>query len=134
MLEYMCTKPCAGPIISHRNKCVTVFWFYPSSGTENYQFMRLKYLKWDKHIAVSVLGGPHIRYFWLDSAGVHKMSWTIYEYNWHECLKRHQQWFSSFSSLHVYINISFPNSNLPYQPICDQMFPDTYLYYIFTYI
>ena len=37
----MCTKPCSGPIISRRNKCMTGFRFYPTSETEHYQFMRL---------------------------------------------------------------------------------------------
>ena len=35
----MCTKPCPGPIIRRINKWMTVFRFYPTSETENYQFI-----------------------------------------------------------------------------------------------
>ena len=37
----ICTKPCSGPIISRSTKWMTGFRFYPTSDTENYQFMRL---------------------------------------------------------------------------------------------
>ena len=36
MMKYMCTKPCAGPIISHSNKLMNVFRFYPTSDIEHY--------------------------------------------------------------------------------------------------
>ena len=37
----MCTKPCAGPIISWGNKWMTKFRFYPTSEIEHYQLMIL---------------------------------------------------------------------------------------------
>ena len=36
MPEYMCNKPCSGPIISRSTKWVTGFIFYPTSDTEHY--------------------------------------------------------------------------------------------------
>ena len=39
--EYMCTKPCSGPIINQSNKWMTGFRFYPTSEIEHYHFMRL---------------------------------------------------------------------------------------------
>ena len=37
----MCTKPCSGPIISRITKWMTGLRFYPTSETEQYQFMIL---------------------------------------------------------------------------------------------
>ena len=39
--EDMCTKPCAGPIISRITKWMTGFLLYPTSDTEHYQLMIL---------------------------------------------------------------------------------------------
>ena len=41
MPEDMCTKPCSVPITSLITKWMTGFRLYPTSETENYQFMRL---------------------------------------------------------------------------------------------
>ena len=41
MTEYLCTKPCSGPIISWNTKWMTGFRFYPTSDTEHYQPIRL---------------------------------------------------------------------------------------------
>ena len=41
MLDYMCTKPCSGPIISQRIKYMTGFRLYPTSDAKHYQLMRL---------------------------------------------------------------------------------------------
>ena len=37
----MCTKPCSGPIISRSTEWMTGLIFYPTSETEQYQFMIL---------------------------------------------------------------------------------------------
>ena len=41
MLAYMCTKPCAGPIISWSSKYMNGFRLYQTSDTEYYQLTRL---------------------------------------------------------------------------------------------
>ena len=40
MPEDICTKPCAGPIISSSTKLMTGFRFYSTSDIEHYQLMR----------------------------------------------------------------------------------------------
>ena len=39
MPEYMCTKPCSGPISSRSNKWMTGFRFYPTIYIEHYKLM-----------------------------------------------------------------------------------------------
>ena len=41
MTADMSTKPCVDPIISLSTKWMTDFRFYPTSGSENYQLMKL---------------------------------------------------------------------------------------------
>ena len=85
-------------------------------------------------LGISVPQSPHIGFFSIRLAIMHKKTSTIYQCNYPECKKYHWRGFPVFNSLSLNIHISVQNSHILPQPICDQMFSYTYLDYRFTYI